>query len=209
MHNRCKSAAMLTAFSIISCTDTSVDAPVNEPTDVIMPLKPGNEWLYNLISINNNGIAEIYESYFGSRAVLDTVINGSRWTRMSDDGDLLQNRADGLYGKDIKDLAKKGITGIQRLIPYPAAVKQYYQVGGNVLFLDSTNAVVKTPAGEFTCYKFTSELTTESSGDVQHHEIHNYWAPNYGNIQTVTRTVQPDSLKSKPYIQQLRSIKLK
>ena len=162
-----------------------------DPTNVILPLKTGNLWVYEVFALDTAKNRHILLKVDTFEVLQDTVINNETWWDTRQLGHVhgwMINRKDGLW------MHMKGDTGEFLWAKYPSLIEDEY--GGPILGVPSTSKVltnsiaVEVPAGKFDCYAFGQYIGKE------HILTRYYFAPNIGLIKMEI----PDSTHTKIYM---------
>jgi hypothetical protein len=168
-----------------------------ELTDVILPLKTGNMWIYDVFALDTAKNRHILLKVDTFEVLQDTVINNETWWDTQQLGyDKLghRNKAWMINRKDGLWMHMKGDTGEFLWAKYPSLIEDEY--GGPILGVPSTSKVltnsiaVEVPAGKFDCYAFGQYIGKE------HILTRYYFAPNVGLIKMEI----PDSTHTKIYM---------
>jgi hypothetical protein len=210
--------AVLTALVLSSCNSTT-EPGGNNLTDVIMPLKVGNLWVYDYIEFDSTG-ATIATGTDSLGVVGQVTIGGSTWylfSNFSSDTTSVQNRKDGIYsvfeGKEWHVYLYPTKPG-DRLYTRNDTVDDGDRVILEYTDVETINSSVTVPAGTFSCVKYVNrqEEHTLSTGYVwtPPSRTVDYVAPNKGLVQltryTRDRSTSPEY---ESYRRTLKSITLK
>jgi hypothetical protein len=151
------------------------DVIVNAPIDIngIIPMAVGNQWNYNSFLYDSVGAVSMVNT--NSYAVVgDTIINGSRWYKISNF--LCANRRIGF--------SSLSNSGELLILKYPSSVQDSFYVNGvvNYLHVVSIDTTITISLGTFHCYAFDSHQLITPSALGGSHEIA-YVSPGIGPIK--------------------------
>lgn len=194
----------LISLPLLGCNNSSSTDDNTPQGGSIVPLKVGNRWTYMSANWGIGGS----QSRWTIEVIDDTLINAETWYKLWEyslypfpyDSTYNTNRADGYY----LNAGEYGAYSPELDVPYPAVVGTKRVNRDTIMFTDhvvtdsmylnSTNAVITTPAGTFTCYEFL-RFAVDPQGYVIG-PTYWYYAPNVGFIRTVEYFSSPDSLIS-------------
>ena len=168
--------------------DKQNPATVAEQTNVILPLKTGNLWVYQVFALDTTNDRHILLKVDTLEVLKDTVIGGETWWDTRQLGHMrgwMINRNDGLW------MHMKGDTNAFLWAKYPGLVESEY--GGVIMGVPSTSKVmsnsidVEVQAGKFDCIAYGQYI-----GE-RHILTRYYFAPNKGLIKMEI----PDSTHTK------------
>jgi len=162
-------------FLAASCKEESVEPTASNP-GTIVPLKVGNQWVYNIAELDYTGRV-ISESHDTLSIVNSTTIGTETW--FEDNAGILQtNRADGRWL----------MSGSPYLTEkYPAKLNDAYVVMDSLTGISArvrgVSETVVVPKGTFSSYIY--RWTRISDGD----PVADFWyVPNVGLVQSETYT---------------------
>lgn len=171
------------------------DNPAKSTTGgVLMPLKIGNTWKYQNLSLDSNGVVMHTDTSMFS-IVRDTTIGTEKWYFIGTASfafELLTNRSDGLWymflGETPTLFAK-----------YPATIGDGWTgLSGQRVQLAATNVGVTVPAGTYSCNVYTyTDTTTWRLNTVR------YFPLNVGFVRDEWRTRTPSGY---PYVGMRRDL---
>ncbi|MGA2298607.1 MAG: hypothetical protein ABSG15_13760 [FCB group bacterium] len=155
-----KKILFLSLFSLIilvSCKDNTT-SPVSQT--VIWPLAVGNYWVIK-ISIYDSTGKSVFIQIDTMKVISDSIINSEKVyniqllhdTIFSFDYNYLCNRADGLY--NYFNINNSFVASL--VLKYSGNAGDTYISDSSTIKIDSINAIVKVPAGNFECYKYSVE----------------------------------------------------
>jgi len=146
---------ILAAFLIAA--GPKVSTKKSAPAKEIWPLKTGNVWIYKTTIFDDK--EKVTLERYDTLTVLNDILVGSELfykvqTVESKDNytymEFMINREDGFYSHgENKDKAR-----YLSYFKYPCSVGDTIKIASDKMLLDSDNAAVKTPAGNFKCYKY-------------------------------------------------------
>lgn len=157
--------------------------------DMIMPLKPGNLWVYQVTALDtaNNRMVLLKVDTF--EVAGDTVVDSELWHKFnalgSDSGRAI-NRNDGLWFSPNNDAP-------YLFAKYPAAIGEEYST--TIFGIPTANKVlshaidVEVPAGKFSCYAYAQYVGPQKILTIY------YFTPGKGLIKMEV----PDSTKSRVF----------
>ncbi|MBX2989832.1 MAG: hypothetical protein KF749_01545 [Bacteroidetes bacterium] len=137
----------------VSCSkDTEPTATGTNGTDVILPLKVGNQWIYQLTYSDTTR-----PSYDTIAVTRDTLIGTEQWFLVRDlrffsfgvgpRETWWTNRSTGLWGRD------SGVSWLEW--KFPASVgDSYLRPDGDTVRILATNVPISVPAGRFPSYQY-------------------------------------------------------
>jgi hypothetical protein len=185
------SSFLILSLTIASCKN-STDTPTS--TDLI-PLKTGNQWIYETTVYNDSGIA--------TKKTIDTTIVGTDFNAQglmwhfltwNGVGGFLSSRNNGLWSydssnqKSFLEYQYPTLAGNEYIAEYDSTSNGF---GKEITVLRikviSTNELVTTAIGKFSCYHYQYDMElTSSHGDVTDvgellQDI--YFAPNVGLLK--------------------------
>jgi hypothetical protein len=152
--------AMLFCFAAMMLTSCKKENPVESSSTAkqIWPLKSGNAWAYHVIEYDTTGV--ITQSGSGAIAVTkDTIVGADTWYQISGFGSsgsmFYANRSDGLW------IMSNNTSGIFKglIFKYPVNTGESWNLGGDQVFLQSTDTVITVPAGTFHCYAYRLSMS--------------------------------------------------
>jgi hypothetical protein len=181
---------ILCMFAVASC-DTTTEPDDNTLSDVIIPLKVGNTWVYERVEFDSVG--KTLSTITDTLSIFkETVINNEHWFAYtfssSSDTSSVINRSDGFY------YVRAGIEYHSNLYPCKAGDRFYSRrdTSGNYIIseikdVEGVSSMVHSGAGMFSCIKYVSHQenfniatgTTNTGSD----DYVEYFAPNKGMIQ--------------------------
>lgn len=153
-------ALIITSAFISSCKENTGTGIDNGGSNEIIPLKIGNQWVYQNIYYDSLGTV-IFESPDTVTISRDTTIRGEKWYTLR--GSIgysfdVINRVNG-YSYD------GGATILQ--YKYPANLNDRYQTfiatPTDTMVVASLNAATSTIAGTFTCYQYNRFVPSRTS----------------------------------------------
>jgi hypothetical protein len=162
-----------------------------EQTNVILPLKTGNLWVYQVFALDTIHDRHILLKVDTFEVLKDTVINNETWWDSRQLGHMrgwMINRNDGLW------MRMKGDTGEFLWAKYPGLVESEYS--GTIMGVPSTSKVmsnsidVEVQAGKFDCIAYGQYIGKE------HILTRYYFCPNKGLIKMEI----PDSTHTKIFM---------
>ncbi|SIT79620.1 hypothetical protein [Pontibacter indicus] len=168
------------SFSLLSCEKEEVPVPVEE----IMPLKVGNEWVYDVIEYTSDGKI-LSTSSFRRQVVKDTLIHKTTWYILNN-GMIVRNDKDGYvhYRKDAREqyitYPSPEMSGIAYGYQYPNYTLWIYhrRTAGLVPIPDSKHA---DQALEFS---FERQTEQKASAALSTTWVKEYVTPELGMIRT-------------------------
>ena len=149
-------------------------------SNVILPLKTGNTWIYNFLT---NFGPQYTETISISETKVISGINIYRQDSSTGVYNYYRNHKDGLYFYGEGDTVTKSESIIPSsclYIKYPCSIGNSWTVydGGTFTVL-STSKAIKVEAGTFNCIRYYYMLENE----IEITEHYEYWAPNIGMVQ--------------------------
>jgi len=178
----------------------------NQSTSVIMPLKPGNQWIYKVTKYDMNGSMQS-QGYDTIRVLSEININGEKWFNVINpldnaiDTTLLTNTDVGLWLKCNCNDSKSRLKA-----QYPVNYQQYFSgdfqalslTNGNTFktYMDTMNIWAKaenisnfvTPTGNYNCIKYRNwlekkTLNADPLPDKVDPYMIEYYVPDFGLLR--------------------------
>lgn len=176
--------AILILIALSSCD--SPNSP-NVDSSVIMPLKVGNTWIFNVKTLNKDGI--LIDSGLDTFLVKGYAelqgIKGYFISPMEDY--LFQNESDGLHVYELGDTINNNL-----FFKYPGHLNDKWTVsvkdGKYELSISEVDKLIKVEAGEFKCINYAELYVYEvpESTLIRYYKTYYYLSPNIGFVKTET-----------------------
>ncbi len=225
---------IFSALIFISCSDivdsdnnikiteiTYKEILADQENDVLLPLKTGNKWYYDVTEYDNDG--SVNEEYIDSVEVISEVILGDEnWFEVScpflaKENIFLANTDAGLWAKcdncgdksfllaKYPSKAEKFASGYPNIIELPASDPAYYdRVDGLTLSKETSNDNIIVPKGYYDCLEFTSRFESGDNSINSYPVMHEYYSPNTGPVKIIQNHLLTNNpariyeLRSKP-----------
>jgi hypothetical protein len=180
------------------------DNPVTAGTGgVIMPLKVGNFWFYEEISLDTAGII-IGADTVGFMVMRDTTIGGEKWYFIGVDStarEMLANRTDGLWYARLRSGSDSGSPAFL-YAKYPATVNYTWPLPDTttkkVVSVDTSLALSTIPDTTFRCYLYG----TIANGSAVP-SLFSFFPPGIGFVR---EEVYDQTPSGRPYLRNRRDI---
>jgi hypothetical protein len=156
----------------------------------IIPVKPGNKWLYRTVRFNRKG--EITkDTTLVRHFISDSIINGETWTKTLI-GNFVRSSVKGFevwyYHHKVPELLFKypPIKNETYLIHSPSLKKGELYLIDRKVTVENTDTVIKIGKNSFPCIKYHISEGQSKDNDVKFSEIIYYINPEIGIIQADT-----------------------
>ena len=174
----------------------------NQESGVIMPLKEGNVWYYQVTEYNNSGSKiRIYTDSI--RVFKEKSIDDEKWFEVyfpmiSEKNMLYMTNSDmGLHAKCENCLEYEGTTLL--LAKYPEINNTYYcgffvdtlslnsnKIDSATIMFQSANQSVTVPKGNYDCVKYTGYFESQKAELNSKPYLNAYFTPNFGLVKAET-----------------------
>jgi len=166
-----KKVPLVAAFVLASCTNGDSPTGTGSLTNVIVPLKLGNSWMYSATSYDENGVGYAWLPYT-LELLQDTILNNETCYFIGGERTLVVNRYDGLWGFDLGTIPQ------YLVLKYPSSEGYTYSTGSEreyTITVHNRDTSVAVASGRYSCYLY---LARHVSGS----EIQAFVAPNTGIV---------------------------
>ena len=162
---------ILVVSTEFACTESSNPCVPKRTSGPLVPLVVGNQWVYHVITFDEQGNITSNSTYDTNRVISDTLIQGERWFFYYGLFEYCVNRSDGLWVRGY--LTPDSLTDYLAY-KFPGEKGDTNILSSNVIV--STDTVISTEYGCFHTY----EYVVDDAGI----QAHNFFAPGIGLIKS-------------------------